>query len=164
MDIGLKFDMKCNTQKEWLFHTEWMHHMKSMQCILDRSLYFFILVCNNIVIYIICNIHWISLLYGCVHFISNCEKYIFLFGTEKIFWDGQYILSNDSEHSSSIASIWRWDDNGQDFCWKPGRDCGIAWCDLCLWGWSVVFGTQDSAHINQKKPSHQQTVDFGVQG
>ena len=39
-------------------------------------------------------------------FISfQIEKKIFLFGTENFFWNGQYVLGNDSEQFSSTGSI-----------------------------------------------------------
>ena len=65
---------------------------ENMQCIMDSSLYFFILVCNKYI-----KFHF----YMGVFISYQIAKKVFLFGTEKLFWDDQYILGNDSEHSSS---------------------------------------------------------------
>ena len=56
-----------NTQKEHVPHRMNSPHEQHVICILDRYQYFFIIAYK---------LHWISLSYGCVNFISNCEKHI----------------------------------------------------------------------------------------
>ena len=86
------------THKRSVFHTEWIHHMNSMRYVFwtDPST-------SSLL-----NVKYIEFHFHTVVLISfQIVKNIFLFGTEKVFWDGQYILGNDREHSYSIASIWR---------------------------------------------------------
>ena len=113
-----------------------LHEQRAI-CVLDWSLFFFILVFNFIFIWL-CS------------FLSKQKRLkIYLSFWYRIFFsDSQYIPGNDSEHAS-IGSIKSRIIYGHNFVWTSREGLRIAWCDLCFWRWSAVFGTQGGAHIYQ---------------
>ena len=109
-----------------------LHEQRAI-CVLDWSLFFFILVFNFTFIWL-CS------------FLSKQKrlKIDISFWYRIFFSDSQYILGNDSEHTS-IGSIKSWNIYGHNFVWTSREGLRIAWCDLCFWRWSAVFGTQGGA-------------------